>query len=148
MIPADDIANPEIRAFADQARLFVASHKWCAQVTRVSLAWAAAGVLGVFEVQLEPAQPNVDRSLWVVVGDLPEAYLVQDDAPNWRDALRMYIMEMSHWIDAVNQGTPLDDVIPVAVEPTREHARMLASRLAFIENEILAKEAGEIESDS
>jgi hypothetical protein len=148
MIPAGNIANAEVRQFADEARAFVASHDWCARVTDVRLAWACAGVLGVFQVQLEPSRPGVDQRLWVVVGDLPTAYLVQDDASTWREALGAYVTEMSRWVDAVNQGDPLDDVIPVPIEPTQEHAKMLADRLAFIEQSILAAEAGEIESDA
>ena len=48
---------------------------------------------------------------------------------------------------AVRHKLPLDEVIPVEAEPTSEHAEMLASRLAFIETEILEAVDGEIESD-
>jgi len=90
----------------------------------------------------------VDDTLWVVVGDLPSAYLALDDAPTWREALQGYVYEMGQWVSAVKQGDSLDDVIPVAVEPTIEHAEMLASRLAFIEEKILGVPDEDLESDA
>jgi hypothetical protein len=148
MIPAKNIKDSEVRQLAEEAKSFVASHDWCEKVTAVRLAWAVAGVLGVFEVDLKPAQPGVDPTLWVVVGDVPAAYLVQDEAPTWRDALRGYVAEMSRWVHAVKRGLPLDDVIPVEAEPSLEHAEMLAGRLAFIESEIIEAAGGEVESDA
>lgn len=137
MIPSEKIQNPEVREYAEEARDLIESQPWCRQVTAIRLAWATAGILGVFEVDLQPDSPGVDPTLWVVVGDLPPAYLVLDEAPTWRDALRGYIAEMSHWVHAVKNGLPLDDVIPVDVEPTLKHADMLAYRLSFIEKEII-----------
>jgi hypothetical protein len=148
MIPAAQIQNSEVRDLAKEAESFVASHRWCTRVETVQLAWAVAGVLGVFQVHLVPAKSSVDETLWVVVGDLPPAYLVLDNAPTWREALGSYIYEMSRWVSAVKQGDSLNDVIPVAAEPTLEHAEMLESRLAFIEKEILAVPDDDLESDA
>lgn len=147
MIPAAQITNPEVRELAQEAEDFLASQPWCKKVTDVRLAWATAGVLGVFQIDLVPASPGVDSTLWVVVGDIPPAYLVTNEAPSWRDALRGYVAEMSRWVHAVRHGLPLDDVIPVEAEPTSEHAEMLASRLAFIETEIIESNS-EFDGDS
>jgi hypothetical protein len=81
------------------------------------------------------------------VGDVPPAYLVQNDAPTWREALRGYVAEMSRWVQAVKHELPLDDVIPVAAEPSLEYAEMLAGRLAFIETEMIEAAGGAVESD-
>jgi hypothetical protein len=148
MIPASKIQDVEVRELAEEAKTFAESHDWCQKVTAVRLAWAVAGVLGVFQVDLKPAQPDVDSTLWIVVGDIPPAYLVLDDAPTWRDALRGYVAEMSRWVHAVKGGQPLDDVIPVAVAPSLEHAEMLAGRLAFIQTEFIEAAEGEVESDA
>jgi hypothetical protein len=147
MFPEREIRNSEVRELAKEAKAFLATHEWCGEVTEVKLAFAVAGVLGVFEVELAPTRPEVDAVLWVVVGDIPPAYLVQDEAPTWKDALRGYVLEMHRWVHAVRHKLPLDDVIPVEAEPTADHAEMLASRLAFIETEILEAADGEIESD-
>jgi len=96
-----------------------------------------SGKIGVFLVRIEPALIGVDEEHWVVVGDLPPAYLVCDNAPDWRGALRCYIYEMRKWVEAVQSGGSLKGVIPVKAEPTREHADMLASRLEFIQNHMI-----------
>ena len=148
MVPADQIQNPEVAEYAAEATRFLASQHWCRAVVSTHLAWAVAGVLGVFLCKLVPKSADVDDALWVIVGDLPPAYLVCDDAPDWRGALEAYVYEMDRWVAAVRDGSSLDDVIPVEVDPTREHADMLDSRLKFIRSRILAADAGEIESDT
>jgi hypothetical protein len=133
---------------AAEARSFIAAQSWCTRVESVQLAWAVAGVLGVFQVRLVPGQPEVDSTLWVVVGDLPSAYMVLDQAPEWRQALEGYVYEMSKWVAAVRSGLPLNDIIPVAAEPTLEHAQELEKRLKFIEHEVLAVPEEALASDA
>jgi hypothetical protein len=65
----------------------------------------------------------------------------------WREALRGYVAEMSLWVDAVNRGLPLDDIIPVDAESSRKNADALAGRLAFIEAEIIDVTDGEVDRD-
>ena len=78
--------------------------------------------------------------LWVVVGDLPPAYLVCDGNPTWLEALEGYVFEMERWVAAVRNGGSFEDVIPVRAARTLEHADKLAGRLRFIRDEILACE--------
>ena len=132
-----DLAGEELRELSDEATSFISSFRWCREVRERFLAVGVGGVIGVFLFRIEPALPGVDESLWVVVGDLPPAYLVCDSAPNWRGALRCYICEMRKWVEAVQSGGSLSGVIPVRVEPTREHADMLASRLEFIQDHMI-----------
>jgi len=148
MIPTSNIGNPEVTEFAERAANFLCSHSWCGSIESANLAWAVAGVLGVFQFKIIPARPGVDETLWVIVGDIPSAYVVCDNAPTWREALEGYISEMRLWVGAVRNGSSLEDIIPVAASPTLEHADMLAGRLDFIAREILAHDAAEIESDS
>jgi hypothetical protein len=51
---------------------------------------------------------------------------------------------MRRWVQA---GQSLDGIIPVRVAATKEHAEMLAGRLDFIANEIVARK-GDLQSDS
>lgn len=148
MISADKIRNPEVAEFAERASAFLLSHSWCRSVTSVRLAWAVAGIAGVFHVKLVPARSDIDDTLWVVVGDLPPAYLVCDESPSWREALENYVYEMRKWVSAVRKGEALTDIIPVNVESTRAWADELDSRLSFISEQILDPEAGEIKGDA
>ena len=53
--------------------------------------------------------------------------------------------EMRLWVRAVRSGGSLDNVIPVGVEPTEDHADMLERRLDFIERELLSVPADSLE---
>lgn len=132
---------------ARDATAFLTAQRWCKAVQTLELAWANAGVVGVFQATIEPAHTEVDPILWVVVGDIPPAYLVLDEAPTWREALEGYVEEMSRWVEAVRAGSSLDDVIPVDVSPTTAHADMLASRLAFIQDNVLGVPLDALEGD-
>ena len=75
--------------------------------------------------------------LWVVVGDLPPAYLVTDDVPDALCALRDYIGLMRRWVAAVKAGEPVVDLIPVNAPATLANAEALRIRLDSLEHNIL-----------
>lgn len=124
-------------ALIADAKAWLSSFEWCRGIREAYVGIAVGGVVGVFLCRIEPASPVVDEWLWVVVGDLPPAYLVTDDAPTPADALEAYCWLMQEWVDAVYAGDPLDDLIPVDAAPTREHADMLKSRLEFLRTKIV-----------
>ena len=94
-------------------------------------------MVAVFLFEIVPTAKDVDTFLWVVVGDVPPAYLVTDDSRTPREAMRAYVDEMREWVDAVRNGGAIDDVIPVKVPPTREWADRLAGRLDLLEREFM-----------
>ena len=142
-----EIQNEEVKQIACEAENFLFSHPWCIEITNGYLAWAIAGVIGVFLFDIIPSKPEVDTTLWVITGDLPPAYLVTDYAESWQKALDRYVYEMNRWVKAVREGENLDDIIPVNVEPTIEHAEMLEGRLNFIQEKFIDVPSDSIESD-
>jgi hypothetical protein len=136
-----------VPALTAEAEGFLAAQRWVARVQSVTPMFAVEGVLGVFRCALIPSQPDADVMVWVVVGDLPPAYLVHEPGDSWQDALDIYTTEMGRWVEAVRSGDPLDDVIPVNVPPTREYADLLASRLDFIRARMVDVDPATVESD-
>ena len=67
--------------------------------------------------------------MWVVVGDLPPLYLVTDDIETPEEALTAYIAHRRAWVEAVRANHSVAHLAPVDVEPTREWAAALATRL-------------------
>jgi hypothetical protein len=133
-----------LAALAIEAKEFILSQKWCRKVCHLSIGMGYEGIVGVFFVEIEPTRNDIDASLWVVVGDLPPAYLVCDNSPDAAAALEGYIEEMRRWVDALRRGLSLDDIIPVNAPPTGEYADLLAGRLNFLEREVLVRfRAGE-----
>jgi len=94
-------------------------------------------VVAVFFFHIEPSRPDVDEWLWVVVGDLPSAYLVIDACKTPSQALEGYIGEMSEWVKLAKEGRSSKDVIPVNAPATPESAGMLEARLKVLSERIV-----------
>ena len=138
MVGEDDQETEEFHALYAQAAKFLESFRWCAKINTSHFGLGVANIVAVFLFEIVPRSSSVDSFLWVVVGDLPPAYLVTDSAPNAACALNEYIVEMRKWVDAVSTGAPTTDLIPVNVPPTIENARNLELRLEYLSEEILA----------
>jgi hypothetical protein len=147
MTPVDEIYrtkkndndNLSIYSLAKEAESFLLKQKWCKKILKGYLGLGYEGIICIFYFEIEPSQKNVDKYLWVIVGDLPPAYLVIDQCPNSACALDSYIYEMGLWVQAVKNDKPLDDIIPVNIKPSYEHADMLESRLEFLKNNVLSQ---------
>lgn len=132
MIPVDELQSKAVIELARRAEKFLAGHAWCKAISERYLAWALAPQIGVFFFCILPAREGIDTELWVIVGDLPPAYIVCDNAHNWQEALDAYGVEMMRWVEAVHQGRSIEDLIPVNAEPTIENADMLEQRVKLI----------------
>jgi hypothetical protein len=143
LTPASQIAGEDAEdtallvAMREDAARYLKSFEWCTGITETWFGCGVGGVFAVFLVGITSDSDDADSTLWVVVGDLPPAYLVTDDAPTPTEALRCYVQEMRQWVNAVRENEPLDDVIPVNVVPTPENADKLDMRLSFLEREFL-----------
>lgn len=126
-----------LKGMAAEAEAFIKSFDWCKGVLEAYFGCGIGGVVGVYFYRILPAVEGVDECLWVIVGDLPPAYLLTDESRTPRDALRTYIAEMRQWAVAAESGESVDDLIPVNIPPTREGGLALMKRLDFLESEIL-----------
>lgn len=138
------LATGSLTELEREALEFLRGFSWCTSVLELYKGISEPGIVGVFLCRIHPARPEVDNWLWVVVGDLPPAYLVTDEAPNPASALDGYVSLMRHWVTAAEQGLPVDDLIPVNVPPTREYAAMLATRLNLLEEHLRAEYADDL----
>jgi hypothetical protein len=120
----------------DEASSFIRQFSWCKGVKEAYFGLGVGGVVAAFLFRIVPIDKN-DEWLWVIIGDLPSAYLVTDEASNPSAALRVYCKMMEEWIQSVRDGKSLDDVFPVNVPPTNQNADLLAKRIALLRDEIL-----------
>jgi len=135
---------PSLIAAAEQ---FLSEQAWCGRVLQVTPIFTIEGVLGVFRASLVPSDPRADVMVWLVVGDLPPAYIAHEPGDSWQDALRGYVDEMSLWVAGVRGGASVDDLIPVNTPATLEYADMLASRLDFIRVRLIDVDPDSLEND-
>jgi hypothetical protein len=101
MTPVNELTDDEEICAREESHRVLTSFRWCAAVSESFQAFDCGLIIGVFLFRIEPRLEGVDDTLWIVVGDLPHAYLVCDDAPGWHCALQCYVREMQRWIDAV-----------------------------------------------
>lgn len=52
----------------------------------------------------------------------------------------VYLGEMNRWVEVVDEGAPVDELLPVNALPTKEDADVLRRRLDFIGEKILMAE--------
>lgn len=137
----------DLSSLKSAAEQFLAKQAWCSRVLQVTPIFAIEGVLGVFRASLIPSDPRADVTVWLVVGDLPPAYIAHEPGDSWQDALRGYVDEMSQWVDAVRSGASVEDLIPVNTPATPEYAQMLASRLEFVRDRIVGVDPDSVDND-
>ena len=94
-----------------------------------------AYILVVFLFEIVHARRESDDKVWVIVGDLPSAYIMPEDSPNPATALDSYIGAMEQWVAAAKIGGNVEELIPVNVPATRKMAKV-ESRLRFLDKEI------------
>jgi hypothetical protein len=126
-----------LRRMEAEVRAFLTAFKWCGSIRELYFGDGIGDVVAVFLARIEPWGLGVDEYLWIVVGDLPPAYLVVDDCPTPKAALRGYIAEMREWVAVAEENGDPSGVIPVNVPATPESASALRARLDALENDIL-----------
>ena len=120
----------------DKATIFLNSVRWYGSVQESYMGMFYPGIVAVFLFKIVP-KIEFDEWIWVIVGDLPSAYIASDDCQNPASALDGYIGEMEEWIKAVEEGRSIKDLIPVNVPPVKASADALKSRMKFLDERIL-----------
>lgn len=137
MIGEDEEETARLCEMEARARAFLTRFSWCEAIDALYFGEGIGGVVAVFLARIKSTQPEIDEHLWIIVGDLPSAYLVTDDSQNPKSALESYVYEMRKWVELAKEGKSSPDVIPVNVPATREWADSLEGRLNLLEEKII-----------
>lgn len=129
-----------------EAWAYLSFYAWCKRIKSVYAGILVPGVVGVFLFEIEPGKEGVDCWIWVIVGDLPPAYITCEDSPNPACALDAYIGAMSEWVSAARSGASVASLIPVNVAANVENADALDKRLKFMDERILSEYRGDLDS--
>jgi hypothetical protein len=133
----EDVA--EMNSMYQEAREFLEFYDWCSEIKESFIGMLYPGIVAVFLFKIVPSRQDVDEWIWVIVGDLPPAYLTTDECPNPATALDGYVGAMLAWVDAAQKGKSVAELIPVNVLATKENAKMLKTRLDFLDERILSE---------
>lgn len=125
-----------LRGMFEEAKAYILGQAWCQSVVESYFGVGIGGVVAAFLFRIVPVG-DTDEWLWVVVGDLPTAYLVTDQIERPVDVLAVYCDVMQSWVDAVLCGTSTIDEFPVAAPEDAAHAKMLAERIRLLREEVI-----------
>lgn len=129
----------EMNSLHQEAKEFLEFYDWCGQIRESYVGMLHPGIVAVFLFRIVSNRKDVDEWIWVIVGDLPSAYLTTDECPNPATALDGYIGAMLEWVDAAQKGKSVAELIPVNVPATKENANILKTRLDFLDRRILSE---------
>lgn len=135
----DDQDTAMLLGMAADAQAYIESFDWCPSISATYLASGVGGIAAVFLFEFPQRIRDTDDQLWVVVGDLPKAYIVVEPNDSPAVVMEKYCGLMEDWIAAVRDGTSLQKVFPVAAEPTPENALSLEKRIAFLLEQIIPR---------
>ena len=124
-------------AALSEATSFIKFYDWVSAVKETWVGVALEGIVYIFLFEIETRRPEVDRWIWVVVGDIPPAYIPCSDALNPYEVLDGYIGAMEEWVDAARQGKSVARLVPVNLPASEENADRLDGRLKFLDQKIL-----------
>ena len=106
MIPLNQLKNQRIDYLDDVIKLsedaqnYLGSFHWCKRIINGWLSHEWGYILGIFYFEIEPLkESSADKFVWIVVGDLPSAYIDTVSATNALSALESYVFLMEDWID-------------------------------------------------
>jgi hypothetical protein len=132
-IRGDDAADTRLlRKMSEEAGRYISSFSWCSSVVDSYFAGGVGGIFAVFFFHIQPSRRRISPWIWIIVGDIPPAYLPLDDCSSPAEAFRTYLRGMSKWVEfarAGKTGTPEQGVPPVDAPATPEWAERLNQRL-------------------
>ena len=121
-----------LRTMAEDAERYISSFPWCEAVLESYFGGGVGGIFAVFFFHIRPSRPNVEPWIWIIVGDIPPAYLPFSDCKTPAEVFRTYMRGMSNWVELARQGqrgSPEQGVPPIDVPATPERAERLSQRL-------------------
>jgi hypothetical protein len=131
----DDEDTALLREMFLGAKNYILSFSWCESILDSYFAAGVGKIFAIFLFNISPARPDVDKWMWIVVGDVPPAYIPLQDCGTSREVFDSYIDGMKRWVEFAREGrtaTPEDCVPPVNVPPTRQRAESLDARLRLL----------------
>jgi hypothetical protein len=133
----DSPLPPNLANALRDAKEFIKFYDWVSTINGEFLGAGFDGVIYIFLFEITSEREDVDSWVWVIVGDVPPAYITCEDAKNPYEALDAYMGAMEEWVRAAQTGESVADLIPVNVPATPANAAMLDRRLKLIDEQIL-----------
>jgi hypothetical protein len=132
MTGEDQADTALLREMLERATRYISDHSWCVSVHDSYFGGGVGGIFAVFLFHIQPSRSEVDPWIWVIVGDIPPAYLPISDCGSPAEAFHTYVRGMRKWVEYAMKGqtgSEDEEVPPVNVPATPEWADHLRLKL-------------------
>jgi len=138
LVPSQEIVGDDetdtalLRKMAADAEVFISSFPWCSSVLESFFGDGIGGIFSIFFFHIRPTRPDVDPWIWIMIGDVPPAYLPLTDCKSPTEAFRTYMRGVSKWVELARKGqvgTPAEGVPPLNIPSTPEWAERVNQKL-------------------
>ncbi len=133
LIGGDEQDMGLLRKMFEHAREYISSFSWCQGVLDSYFGGGVGGIFAVYFFHIQPSRSDVDPWIWIVVGDIPPAYLPLSDCESPPEVFETYIRGMGRWVEfarkAQARGEVPKDVPPIDLPATPEWAERINQRL-------------------
>ncbi len=122
---------------AEEAVQYVRNFEWCVELHERYFGHGVGGVVALFLFRITIRGFEAPEWVWVIIGDLPSAYLEFEGFETPRAALLRYIEGLEEWLAASPEERASGELIPIKVPPGPEFAEMLSARAATLRSLVL-----------
>ena len=138
LVPAASVVGDDeqdtvlLRKMSEDAKQYISSFRWCETILSSYFGGGVGGIFAVFFFHIRPSRSDVAPWIWIVVGDIPSAYLPISDCESPAEVFRTYMRGMNRWVELARKGlhgTPEQGVPPVSLPATPEWAERLTQKL-------------------
>jgi hypothetical protein len=138
VVPVERMAGDDeedtalLQQMLQEAKNYINSFSWCDSIRSSYFAGGVGKIFAIFLFNISSVRRDVDKWMWIVVGDIPPAYLPWEDCHSSGEVFDTYIAGMKQWVQLAREGREAsaeDCVPPVNVSATPEWAESLDSRL-------------------
>ncbi len=98
----------EVIELSTRATTYLGAMPWCEEIINGWLCEAWGHIIGVFYFHFRPSRPGIPHFVWIIVGDLPPAYLAVETGSSAVQIVEGYVCEMQEWVDRVMSERPID----------------------------------------
>jgi hypothetical protein len=136
LMAGDDEEDTKLlRVMSSEAEAYIHSFSWCGEISSVYFGGGVGGIFAIFLFKIRPTRPEFGSWMWIVVGDIPPAYLPLEDGKSPKEVFETYMWGMNKWVQLAREGrvgTADDNVPPMDVPATPEWAAKLEQKLQLL----------------
>lgn len=116
----------------NESKIYLASQKWCGEIYEGWLFTNIGYALCIFLYRIDKLQSSEDNLVWIVVGDIPPAYLDTYNVESTKEVIENYIELVEDWIENAESGNSFEDCFPFKSDTRKNLLRCSKREFNFL----------------